>query len=492
MQVIAVVRDSITRNLKVIKIVSLLIMGILVLALGSHLLVYGDDKRTLAVGIVVLVLPMLLYTAVVRPFLFPLGLYVLLVPFDNLLSLDPRYGTVTKLVAICAGLALVFALVRNRRWVPPHRAVWLWLGLLVWMALSVFWALDSVEATTRLITYAELMVLYLVIAMMPLTPTDFKLFSITVILGAFVASFYAVHLFHSGINVQNATIDQQVASRVFVRVGESHIDPNAFAAALLLPIALMMTFILQRQWSVTKLALIGVLLVLLGGIYVSASRGAELAIGMMMIYLLIRGRHRAQVLLFCVVGLGTTLILTNPFARFGDAMKTGGAGRLSIWKVGFEAFKNHWLVGAGVGNFPVAYDKAYIFIYQNYIAGWHRASHNVFLGLAVELGIIGLALGLIAWYQQWRMLSFITKSEPLYDLRIALESTILGLFVASLFLPSLPDKYIWLAFGFMAAARSLALNSSHSVYAVLPPVRLAKLPDENLFPSVHQKVRNHA
>ena len=484
--------DFVSRNSKLIQVLALVTVVALVFALGSHLVVYADDKKTLAIGIVVLLVPLLLYMAVARPFVFPVSLYVLLVPFDNLLSLDPRYGTLTKLVAICAGMALVFSLIRHRRYIPLPRVALLWLGLLMWMSLTVFWALDSVQAITKLLTYTELILLYLVISITPLTMADFKIFSTAVVLGATFASLYAIHLFHSGVGVQTAEIAQQLTSRVFVRVGDSHIDPNAFAAALLLPISLVMMLILQRKWSLTKLSLLGLLMVLLGGAYVSASRGAMLAIGVMMVYLLIRSRFKAQVLFFSIVGLSAALILTNPFARFGDAIRTGGAGRLSIWKVGLDAFRHHWLVGAGVGNFPFAYDKSFIAIYQTYNAGWHRASHDLIILMAVELGIVGLALGLIAWYQQWRMLSYIQKTDQFYNLRVAFESAIVGLFVASLFLQNLEDKYIWLAFSLMSAARTLTLTMARPAQATLSDVHLVEMRNVATIPPLEQKVLNRA
>src|SRR4029077_9272849 len=106
----------------------------------------------------------------------------------------------------------------------------------------------------------------------------------------------------------------------------------------------------------------------------------------------------------------------------------------------------------------IAYDQSFIQIYQSHYLNWHRAPHNTLLAMGVELGIIGLCLGVIAWYGQWRMLSFIPKSDSLYELRTALEAAVVALSVSSLFLGILNDKFTWLAFALMATSRTLAMT----------------------------------
>ena len=426
----------------------------------SSLLINGaiaTSKKEIAAAAVLAAIPLMLYGAVRKPFVFPMSLYAVLVPFDNLLALDPRYGTLTKLVAICAGAAFVFLFLRTQRIISPDRVVFAWLGLLVWMALSVFWAVDPDTAVSTLVTYAELILLYVVVSIAPVTRLDFNIFGGAIVVGALASSIYAIHLFHSGIDIHNAQIGQQLTSRVIVQAGEARIDPNAFAAALLFPISLVFMLVLQKRWSLSKLALFGLLLILLGGVYVTSSRGAIVALGALMLYLIFKSRYRAQVLSFSVVGLAAVMVLTNPFARFGNALQTGGAGRLSIWKVGLEALKQYWFAGAGVGNFPYAYDQSFITTYERVYAQWHRVAHNTPLTLAVELGIVGLAVGLLGWYLQYRTLHFVRRYDSLYDLRVALEGGLVALFVASLFLSNFVDKYVWLGFSLMAAARSLAL-----------------------------------
>jgi hypothetical protein len=416
------------------------------------------NKRELALALIATLLVPMVSVAVTKPFIFPLGLFAALVPFDNILRIN-SFGTLTKLLGLCSGVALVFWLIRNRRYVKPSAGALLSITVLIWMALSVLWAMNSDDATGKMITYVQLVGLYVVISIAPLGASEFKAFLSCVVAGSLAAALFAIYQFHSGgPMVEQSMIGAQEASRVFVRVDDqSTINPNAFGAALLLPIAIVMMSVLQRKWGFQKLALVGALLVLLSGVYVTGSRGAVVAVGVILLYLLFRSRYKSQVLLFLSVALVAGLTHASSLsARFSDAVSTGGAGRLRIWAVGWDALKRHWLLGAGVGNFVDAYQKSFINVFQTR-PDWVQASHNSFLTLAVELGILGLLLVVVACVAQWRTLRLIGKTDPMYDIRIALEGAMLGLFVAALFLELTTNKYTWLLFETVAAARAYAL-----------------------------------
>ena len=87
-------------------------------------------------------------------------------------------------------------------------------------------------------------------------------------------------------------------------------------------------------------------------------------------------------------------------------------------------------------------------------ATWHRAPHNLLVGTGVELGIIGLVLLLAAWGCQFNMLRKILPNEPEYPMRVALEATVIGTFIAALFLDVMIFKYVWLTFMLMALVRN--------------------------------------
>lgn len=432
-------------------------------ALGAALVVLGGIVAAVAVsflagtktGFVLALLaiggPVVAYLAIVAPLVVPFGVYVAIIPFDNLLSIS-GFGTLTKILGILSGLALIFYLVRTRKAVLPSKSLLLWVALYIWAATTAFWAVEPDPLFTELGTSAGLILLYAAISVFPADRNVVRWTSFVAVAGGVCAAIYGAYLFHNGTDIY-------YGGRLRITNETGSIDPNHFAAALLLPIALCLTTLLHTRKLGVVVASFGALVLLFVGIALSASRGGALAIAAMIVYFLIRSRARIR--LFCIIG--ASLIAAIPLSsqsdlvsRLGEAFDSGGSGRTAIWKVGLEAIKSHWLFGIGYGNFTVAYDKALLqtphLMWAD--ARWHSASHNLLVGTWVELGIIGLALLLAAWLSQFFMLRDIAPSEPEYPLRIAAEASVLGIFIAALFLDVMTYKYVWLAFMFLALLRN--------------------------------------
>jgi hypothetical protein len=121
-----------------------------------------------------------------------------------------------------------------------------------------------------------------------------------------------------------------------------------------------------------------------------------------------------------------TTLIANPGlpTRFATAEQDGAAGRRDVWHVGLYAFRDHWLLGAGVGNFPNAFDKEYINVYTQYVLGWHWVAHNVPLTMATELGVVGFAIFLVAILKQYLMLRNMGCHDTnRYELRLSIRNT---------------------------------------------------------------------
>lgn len=440
---------------------------ILTVCVVCVVIIAGVDgsKRAVAQSVALVGLPLLVYLSLLRPLIFPLSAYVLLVPFENLFTTNTG-GTVTKLVAVVSAAAIIFWMIRNRRVVQPSRAVAAWCLLMVWMGLTVFWAIDPAAAVPHLITYAELILLLSVVSLMPVSAIDHKVLMTATVAGAALAALYGIHEYRSGAS------QFQHGGRLFLSLGgagETRVDPNAFAAALLFPIGIVLVGALSSGWSFKKAGFIGLLLVMMGGIYASGSRGGLVAAGVMVAYLLVRSRYKIQLIALSALALLASFLMPHsPWLRFASAISDGGSGRVSIWRVGWEAFKHHWLFGAGVGMFPKAYDQAFIGVYQVWYQSWTRAPHNTLLGAGVEFGVIGVALLVIAWYAQWTAVRELGNAIST-DLRLMLESALVGLTVASMFLTMLPLKLLFLLFMIILATRSLVVSNSQPVRTLQPP-----------------------
>ncbi len=385
--------------------------------------------------------PVALYVAIVSPVLFPFGVYAVATPFDTLLTL-PAFGTMTKILGVVSAAALLFYILRTKRAIEPPRAAMLWLLFYLWVTATLWWAIDT-ESTLQLLQISwSLLALFFVTSMFRMNYATLRNIAGAVFVGGVLAGLYGLYFFHSGHNLA------QTGGRLWIQSDTAQINPDHYANALILPMSLALVGALWvRRWSM-RLVYIGSLLIMLLAMALSGSRGALLGFGAVIVFLLVKDRHRLKLAIVSSVGCVVGFAVAGSFlaARFSTALSSGGAGRTQIWRAGWAAFKQNWLWGAGYGNFPFAYDRVYLSVFQALDPHFHRASHNIVLNAAVETGIIGLGLMLAAWLQTFRLLSPIEEGDYRFPLRLAVQGAIIGLFVAGMFADLMITKYVWLAF----------------------------------------------
>jgi O-antigen ligase len=136
--------------------------------------------------------------------------------------------------------------------------------------------------------------------------------------------------------------------------------------------------------------------------------------------------------------------------------------RTTYLRVGFDLLQHSPVWGIGPGNFPLYFvgDE------YRYLPGRspiERELHNTYLDVAVELGLVGLALFLAllgkALVEARRAL---TAGGDLPAMGLALLLALIALVVASFFMPNKDMRYLWLLLGLafqcgrLAHARSVA------------------------------------
>jgi len=282
------------------------------------------------------------------------------------------------------------------------------------------------------------------------------------VIGAVCAALYGDYLFFHSVSVSSD-------NRLFLEAGARKVDPNHFAAALIVPFAVALMAFLRLRFGVSKLCMLAVVCIVGSGFVTSGSRGGLMAVGAMMMYFAIRSRYRIQLL---VIGALLAIVVSaSPLTeRFALALSTGGAGRTSIWKTAYTAFRKAWLLGSGTGNFQNAYDRAWLEVDHGRYHVWHIVAHNLIAQTAVELGIVGLVLVLFAWWMQFRSLSGTSAAAPYGDIRIALEGAIISQFITSWFLDIMWYKYTWEGFILAALARQYARSQTRAPCPADSPV----------------------
>ncbi len=177
------------------------------------------------------------------------------------------------------------------------------------------------------------------------------------------------------------------------------IHPNVMAGNLVIILPLMVTMPLFCWRSIRSLHRIGYLLAFAFTVLIlmlTQSRGAWLAFGISMILVVLLRWRWGWITAMVLVIFGGMMFVHFGIDRildvlmFGETMG-GFRDRMEIWSRALYIIQDFPLTGIGMGSFMKVTDEVYPFFYIGPQKIDH--AHNLFLQIAVDLGI----LGLIAW-----------------------------------------------------------------------------------------------
>ncbi len=387
------------------------------------------------VALVVILSPPAFFLALRYPMIFPFSLFVALIPFDVILQFT-QGATIVRLVAIGTGLAMVARILLTRSFLVPRRAWLVWLAYIAWAGFSFMWTVAPGEGQRVYGILVQNFLLMTMLAIYPLEKIEFRwLIGANIVSGLFAGAYEIYSRGHS-FDHGRVTIVSSTGLTV---------DPNWFATSFLIPLALALAIALGTRSLLLRLSCWAAALTMMIGLLLTGSRGGFVAVVFLFAYFAWRSRKRIQVLAVATACLSLTAFYPVVWQRFlKDPGGGTGSGRLDIWRVGLYALKDVWLFGTGIGSFLETYERNFLEIYQHYNQGWHRPAHNMILGMGVEVGVIGLALLLVAWYLSFRQMRVIPKTSEYYPFRVAFEAAIIGLFIQAMFIDPMWIKYVWL------------------------------------------------
>jgi Lipid A core - O-antigen ligase and related enzymes len=404
----------------------------------------------------------------VRPIEMTLGLYAFLIPFETMTTMATDAGQSETLLRYVGLLTLFVTLsagwIRGRIMRPPQTAHF-WSLFVLWGAVSTLWAINQEEAVRRLPTALGLWLLYMVIVSVRLTAKEFSSITMLSVLGGLGASIYSAYMFFG---------TGRAIGRVSLAEGSSSSDPNFFAVTLLLPLSLCFGGVLSSHaWLRRGLFMAGTGVIALA-VFLTMSRGALAAVAVMTFIFLLRLRLNWRVLL-PLIAAATTLIFMPPlfFERIQEAGTDRMARRQDIWQTGIHSLKSYGIFGAGLENFPFAFEK-YVGSSRFYV-GHQRASHNIYLTAAVEFGILGILFLFGAVRSHMRAFPRRTNNMLISAKLVAFEAACWGMLIAGLSVDILWRKSFWFAWALSVGAMNVQQESeplrdpvSHASQALYP------------------------
>ena len=319
---------------------------------------------------------------------------------------------VTRLLAPGAAMVVIAEFLRGGgriRLSPP----------LVWATIYISWALfsglwsDGPEGTRFLLQSLVIALIYMfAFALLLNTERDLKTFLYPLVVVAAVIAGLSVMAFGTpGLKIPYLELLQ--AGRAQGAVG----DPDFFAAMSLvfIPLGIVLASEARQRW--VRFLMVGATVTLLGGTFLSLSRGAFIATMVLGVAFLatrperlFRARSEKAVALI-IIAVGMVGFFSRPFLREEVvtraesiyAPKTqeeaSGAGRTELWKGAIRTARENPILGVGYGSFPIISQELILhtpgvnpLVFQKRKEGDNFVAHNTYLGTAAELGFTGLFL----------------------------------------------------------------------------------------------------
>ncbi len=259
-----------------------------------------------------------------------------------------------------------------------------------------------------------------------------------------------------------------------LRVFSTFTDSHSFALYLVLASPLLLWLIAIRFLKSKKIDAVlifqGIVFLLIQfSIALSGTRGIWISVGIPLIvatYLVLKNRRNnifkfalSSLLIFILALLLSSLFLSVPqfngqdktdsaltlkrLRSIIDLTETSNQGRLFIWKESIKSIAKHPFLGVGIGNFPVILEQDVL------LQKAGSTAHNIYLNSAVEMGILGMILIIMIFYEIlkkcWAGLKK-PQNDSLSILKIFLGFYFLWVFTYCLFDVALFDARVMMFF----------------------------------------------
>jgi O-antigen ligase len=382
---------------------------------------------------------------------------------------------------------------RHRRELAPgaatlHIVVFLLGGYALVMFATTVWATDAPLADARISEVVKALVICLLVASLSPSWKSLRRAMATLVVAAAAMSSLSIVQVATGhfIDIVGGLVAARMANIYGHTMGLRATgppvlhDPNFYARILLIALPLGVVLALVQEKRARRIAYFAASAAIAGGILVTYSRGAMLALGMVIALLLLAMRVRARTLVAGAVGVVLLLPLMpgavgkrlttltslvpgdeDPAGEADESVQVRTLYGLSAVKM-FEA---NPFAGVGAGNFGRHYDE-----YANVVGstvydyappGEDRYPHSLYLQIASETGLLGLAAffatAAAAFHSLWRSRKrLLERGEEAHALlAVGLAISLFAYLVASAVLHESYLRYVAMVFGFVCAIARL-------------------------------------
>ena len=342
-----------------------------------------------------------------------------------IVALTPFLPTMAVLLLVLLSLGSLFLkAVLDKDFKFKHSKVNLWILLFILVYFfSAITSLSTAENKNIFMLTVSFILFYFVIINIVDTEKNLKNLLYIFIISATFASIYGLYQYAFGDLYSQAWLDKNMFEDIKMRVYSTFENPNVFGEYLLLVIPIIAGLLFTEKGFKRKIFLISMLGINMLALVLTFSRGCWLGILFAIAILAVVIDRR-----FILLGIFLLLIapfilpesIINRFTSIGNMNDTSTSYRVAIWMGTIAMLKDYWFSGIGLGI--TSFNKVYpIYAYSGTTA---QHSHNLYLQIMVENGIMGLIMfiGIMYYFYKETVISICKKKN------ILLVSIISGMF----------------------------------------------------------------
>jgi O-antigen ligase len=292
--------------------------------------------------------------------------------------------------------------------------------------------------------------------------------------------------------VLSTAVGAVLGNEAFGRTLGGFLDPNEYAAAMVVSIGAAFGVLGAARSPWTRRACVAGMAVCGWGILASQSRGALFALAAAAAYIVLSSRGRERIRLMgatlVILAAGVSVLMLTPTGQQSLERITNGdsSGRSDLWRIAVLQFQDQPVHGVGLGNYPVVASRYVTADTEhtelvNTVAP--RTTHNTYLEIAAELGLLGLVtFGMFAGGCVLLGMRGVRAARRLGDagairLGRGLVAATIGLLGSSFFLSGQYAELLWLLLASCVAFHAYvahqlrllaAIETAHEIVANLP------------------------
>lgn len=312
---------------------------------------------------------------------------------------------------ICTALSLVLKIMITKDFKLKYFRTDAW--ILIFMLVVAICAMTSIslqESRNIALLICAFILAYFVVINTIEDKKQFKFILYVFIVAAVLTAIYGLYQYKFGDLYSQAWVDSNMFEDIKMRVYSTFENPNVYGEYLILVIPIIISLMWEEKGFMKKLLLLIALGITMLAMVLTYSRGCWLgiifAIALLAIMIDKRFILLGIVALFMMPFVLPDTIL-NRFLSIGNMGDSSTSYRVYIWMGTIAMLKDYWFSGIGLGT--TSFNTIYPIYSYNNVTTPH--SHNLFLQITVEYGIVGLIIFAFIMFNYYKELIISTLKK---------------------------------------------------------------------------------